>query len=79
MSFQVDIEKAFIIMDDSFSTSVQEGSTRIPFNQEMAVSCWIEDDIDVEVCIAPNLVCSEAKQTAGGGDNVSAAALFPQI
>lgn len=52
------------------------------------VACWSEaidagaeggPSVEVEICIAPNLVCSEAKQTAGGGDNISAAGLFPQI
>ena len=66
-------------MDDSFATSAQPGSDRIKFNQDYPVACWSENDLDVEICIAPNLVCSEAKQTVGGGDNISAAGLFPQI
>ncbi len=76
---QVDLDKAFIIMDDSFSTSAMNEGVRIPFNESRPVACWTEADLDLEVCIAPNLVCSQAKQTAGGGDNISAAALFPQI
>jgi len=76
----VDLDKAFIIMDDSFATSAADtASDRIPFDEDRPVSCWSEDELDVEVCIAPNLVCAEAKQTAGGGDNISAAGLFPQI
>lgn len=78
-SLQVDLDKAFIIMDDSFTTSAGSGGQRIPFNQNLAISCWTEKELDVEVCIAPNLVCSDAKQTCGGGDNISAAGLYPQI
>ena len=74
---EVDLEKAFIIMDDSFSVSAEEGAERIPFDSSKPIGCWTEEA--VEVCVAPNLVCSEAKQTAGGGDNISAAGLYPQI
>ena len=67
-------------MDDSFSTSAEAAAARrIPFDERRPVACWTEEDLDVEVCLAPNLVCAEAKQTAGGGDNISAASLFPQI
>lgn len=71
-------------MDDSFSTSIKSG-TRIPLNSEKPVSCWDEilkpgnDKITVEVCVAPVLVCTEASQTAGGGDNISSAGLVLQI
>ncbi len=81
----MDLDKAFIIMDDSFATSAlkdSDSATRIPFDDARPVACWseaIEPCLEVEICIAPNLVCSEAKQTAGGGDNISAAGLFPQI
>ena len=74
---EVDLKKAFIIMDDSFSVSAVKGAERIPFDSSKPIACWSEDE--VEVCVAPNLVCSEAKQTAGGGDNISAAGLYPQI
>ncbi|CAH8832596.1 unnamed protein product [Trichobilharzia szidati] len=36
-------------------------------------------DTQIEICIAPVLVCSQVKQTAGAGDNISAAALRTQI
>ena len=39
----------------------------------------LQGDKEVEFCLAPNLVCSEAKQTAGGGDNISASGLIVQI
>ena len=73
--------KAFIIMDESFSTTAAEGAdaVRIPFDDKRPVACWSEDDLDIDICIAPNLVCSEAKQTAGGGDNISAAGLVLQV
>eukprot|EP00094_Tigriopus_californicus_P001080 TCALIF_01045-PA protein Name:"Similar to Adpgk ADP-dependent glucokinase (Mus musculus)" AED:0.27 eAED:0.27 QI:205/0.53/0.35/0.64/0.92/0.85/14/0/1299 len=77
---QIDLEKAFIIMDDSFSTSTdREKSTRIIFDDHRPVACWSEDHLDIQFCIAPNLVCSEAQQTAGGGDNISAAGLIFQV
>ena len=74
-------------MDESFATSAEIGSERKAFNDERPVACWKEAISDVskgananvEICIAPNLVCSEAKQTAGGGDNISAAGLILQI
>jgi len=77
----IDLDKAFIIMDDSFSTTAAEGAdaVRIPFDDKRPVACWAEDDLDIDICIAPNLVCSEAKQTAGGGDNISAAGLVLQV
>lgn len=81
---QVDVQKAMLIMDDSFSTSIKAGK-RIPLDIERPVSCWDEvlkidnDDISVEVCVAPVLVCTQASQTAGGGDNISSAGLVPQI
>ncbi len=77
-SQKIDLEKAFVIVDDSFATSAKnDEDRRIAFNAANPVSCWAEDDFDV--CVAANLVCADAKQTAGGGDNVSAAGLYPQI
>jgi len=71
-------EKSFLIMDDSFSTS-QEGGRRIPFDNNRPLTCWDEDDLNINICLAPVLVCSEAVQTAGGGDNISAAGLVVQV
>ncbi|KAJ7989138.1 hypothetical protein DPEC_G00316410 [Dallia pectoralis] len=73
----IDPSKARLIMDESFSISRQEGSQRIPLEETRPVSCWDEDDY--EICVAPVLVCTEVYQTAGGGDNVSAAGLVLQI
>ncbi|KAM8876038.1 ADP-dependent glucokinase [Synchiropus picturatus] len=76
-SNDIDPSKARLIMDDSFSVSRREGSQRIPLQESKPVSCWYEDDY--EICVAPVLVCTEVYQTAGGGDNISAAGLVLQI
>uniref|UniRef100_A0A8C2E4G0 ADP-dependent glucokinase 2 n=1 Tax=Cyprinus carpio TaxID=7962 RepID=A0A8C2E4G0_CYPCA len=73
----IDLSKARLILDESFSVSRQEGSQRIPLQESRPVSCWDEDGY--EVCVAPVLVCTEVYQTAGGGDNISAAGLVLQI
>jgi len=72
-------ENSFLIMDDSFSTSQQPGAARVPFQDHHPLTCWDEADLDVSICLAPVLVCAEAVQTAGGGDNISAAGLVVQI
>ncbi|XP_066588073.1 ADP-dependent glucokinase [Prorops nasuta] len=80
----VDVRKATLIMDESFSTSTIDG-TRMSLNLDKPVSCWDEvlkineDKIYIEACVAPVLVCTEASQTAGGGDNISSAGLVLQI
>lgn len=76
-SNDIDTSKARLLMDDSFSVSRREGSQRIPLQENRPVSCWSEEDY--EVCVAPVLVCTEVFQTAGGGDNISAAGLVLQI
>ncbi|XP_074650217.1 ADP-dependent glucokinase-like [Tubulanus polymorphus] len=75
----VDTAKARIIMDESFSTSKENIGTgkRIPLDVHKPVSCWDEDDYTI--CIAPVLVCTKVKQTAGGGDNISSAGLVLQL
>lgn len=76
-SNDIDTSKARLLMDDSFSVSRREGSQRIPLQENRPVSCWSEGDY--EICVAPVLVCTEVFQTAGGGDNISAAGLVLQI
>lgn len=76
-SNDIDTSKARLIMDESFSVSRREGSQRIPLEESKPVSCWLEEDY--EICVAPVLVCTEVYQTAGGGDNISAAGLVLQI
>lgn len=73
----IDIKKAKLIMDEAFSTSVNGFVRRIPFDTKNPVSCWDEDN--VEICVAPVLVCTEVIQTGGGGDNISSAGLVLQI
>ncbi|XP_063226286.1 ADP-dependent glucokinase [Bacillus rossius redtenbacheri] len=76
-SKQVDVDKATLIMDESFSTSVARGSQRVPLELDHPVSCWSEGE--VQICVAPVLVCTRAHQTAGGGDNISSAGLVLQL
>jgi len=76
---KVEPENSFLIMDDSFSTSQQPGAARVPFKDDRPLHCWDESDLDVTICLAPVLVCAHAVQTAGGGDNISAAGLAVQI
>lgn len=73
----IQTNKAKILMDESFSTTREDGSKRVPFQSDRPVSCWQESDFDI--CIAPVLVCTEVVQTAGGGDNISSAGLVLQI
>lgn len=80
----MDVKKAALILDDSFSTSIIDG-TRIALDIDKPVSCWDEmlkvglEDVSIQVCVAPVLVCTQAAQTAGGGDNISSAGLVLQI
>lgn len=73
----IDSGKSKLFMDDSFSVSVVPGSHRVPFNVSNPVSCWDEDDF--QICIAPVLVCTQVKQTGGGGDHITAGGLVLQI
>lgn len=71
-----------IIMDDSFTTTNHgPDRKRIPFVPEDPVRCWNEflGETEVEICVAPVLVCTKVLQTGGGGDNVSAAGLVLQL
>ena len=75
------VVKSFSISEEETKTYTKYES-RVPFDESRPVACWIEilqGNREVEFCLAPNLVCSEAKQTAGGGDNISAAGLIVQI
>ncbi|CAG2230494.1 ADP-dependent glucokinase-like [Mytilus edulis] len=70
-------QKSKLLLDDSFSSSISASSTRIPVHEKRPVSCWDEDDY--QICVAPVLVCTQVKQTAGGGDNISSAGLLVQV
>lgn len=76
-SSNIDPGKSILVMDESFSVSIEPGSKRIPLQPKKPVSCWKEGDF--EICVAPVLVCTDVHQTAGGGDNISAAALVVQV
>lgn len=80
-SAQIVVEESLLIMDESFSTSRAAGSKRIPLNTTSPVSCWDEecDGVTINLCVAPVLVCKHAKQTCGGGDNISSAGIAMQI
>ena len=73
----INTDNAKLIMDDSFSVSAEPGSHRMPLVESAPISCWSEDS--VRFCVAPNLVCTTVQQTAGGGDNISAAGLVLQL
>ncbi|XP_039248029.2 ADP-dependent glucokinase-like isoform X2 [Styela clava] len=82
----VNISKSKLLMDDSFTKTLHDGSTRVYLEPERPVSCWEEvynlvpGKYDtVQICIAPNFVCTEVYQTVGGGDNISSAGLAMQI
>jgi ADP-dependent glucokinase len=62
--------------------------SRMKLLESDPVSCWNETIVvneqqniafDVEMCVTPVLVCTVARQTAGAGDNISAAGLILQI
>ncbi|CAB0013091.1 unnamed protein product, partial [Nesidiocoris tenuis] len=73
----VDANQAKLLMDDSFSRSLNGGTDRVVLEPERPVPCWQEGQ--VTICVATGVVCRNAQQTAGGGDNISAAALAVQI
>lgn len=76
-SHSIDLMKTKILLDDSFAASQDKASRRIHLIDDRPVSCWEENDY--ELCVAPGLVCTEVRQTAGGGDNISSAGLVLQI
>lgn len=82
-SHEIDAAKARLIMDESFSTtrSSKQNIKRILFNSNVPVACWSETIAgqQIQICVAPVLVCTSVLQTGGGGDNVSAAGLVLQI
>lgn len=77
----ISIEKSKLILDDSFSTSVDGDNSRVFFEPTKPVSCWDETLLgeEIEICVAPVLICTEAQLTAGAGDNISAAGLVLQV
>lgn len=76
-SHVIDPQKMRLVLDQSFSASVAEGSERVMVNEDDPVSCWNEKEYNI--CVAPNLVCTKIIQTGGAGDNISAAGIASQI
>jgi len=74
---EVNSDNAKLLMDGSFSLTMKSDEKRINFNEHSPISCW--DEKEDEICIAPVLVCTKVKQTAGGGDNITPAGLMPQL
>ena len=70
-------ENAKLLMDESFSLTTKSSEKKINFNEHSPISCWNENGD--EICIAPVLVCTKVKQTAGGGDNITPAGIMPQL
>lgn len=70
----IDSNKIRMILDESFASSSIPGSRRIPIIDNTPVSCW--PDGPYEICLAPVLVCTQIKQTGGGGDNLTGVGLL---
>ncbi|XP_037938891.1 ADP-dependent glucokinase-like [Teleopsis dalmanni] len=82
----VNPESASLLLDDSFAISATKNAERKTFSTQNPVPCWKEfievnaqKSIEIEICIAPVLVCRVAKKTAGAGDNISAAGLSQHL
>ncbi|KAM3958759.1 ADP-dependent glucokinase [Aphomia sociella] len=75
------LEKTKLLLDDSFSTTTDNSNSRVFFEPTKPVACWDEviGDENVDICVAPVLICTEAQLTAGAGDNISAAGLVLQV
>lgn len=81
-SQDIALEKCKLLLDDSFSTTTDnDNNSRVFFEPSKPVACWEEviGDEEVDICVAPVLICTEAQLTAGAGDNISAAGLVLQI
>jgi len=78
----VAVSQSRLLVDDSFSLSIEHGSGRMAFEPEQPVTCWNEimnDHTKTQICLAPVLVCTNVVQTVGGGDNISSAGLLIQL
>jgi ADP-dependent glucokinase len=81
-SNQIDVSRAKLLLDSVIEISDTEW---LELSGQNPVACWTESaehggyDVDVEICLAPVIVCTNVTQTVGGGDNVSAAGLVLQI
>lgn len=81
-SFSLGERAADVVVEDGDAAAV---GGRMYWNVSDMVTCWRERPhiggavVEVEVCVAPVLVCRVARQTAGAGDSISAAGLILQI
>lgn len=81
-SSNIALDKTKLLLDDSFSTTTDDNNnSRVFLKPTEPVACWDEvlDNDEVDICVAPVLICTEAQLTAGAGDNISAAGLVLQI
>ncbi|XP_050344290.1 ADP-dependent glucokinase [Nymphalis io] len=81
-SQNIALDKCKLLLDDSFSTTTDDSNnSRVFFEETKPVACWDEvlDNDEVDICVAPVLICTEAQLTAGAGDNISAAGLVLQV
>jgi len=78
----VAISRSRLLLDDSFSSSIEHGSQRVALEPEQPVTCWneiMDSHTKTQICLAPVLVCTNVVQTVGGGDNISSAGLLIQL
>ena len=79
--YEVDLNRTKILLDNSLSSAV--ASIGKLAARHGPVSCWEEDVTGnghlVTICVVPTLVSTRVYQTAGAGDNISAAGLVYQI
>lgn len=79
---KIDLDHCKLLLDGSFAVTRDENDgRRVYFDSTEPIACWEEEvnKQDVEICVAPVLVCKEARLTAGAGDNISAAGLVLQV
>lgn len=81
-SFSLGVRAADVVVDRQGDAPIDG---RMYWNASEMVTCWRERPhiggavVEVELCVAPVLVCRVAQQTAGAGDSISAAGLILQI
>jgi ADP-dependent glucokinase len=78
----VAVSRSRLLLDESFSVTVERDGRRVLVKPDEPVSCWseqTEENLLIDFCLAPVLVCTEVVQTVGGGDNISTAGLIVQV
>ena len=61
----IDLTNSKLLLDDSFLSSIEGVGVRLEIEPDDPVVCWVEGEM--EVCVAPVLVCKKVVQTVGGG------------